>query len=598
MAVSIRIKRGTKANIESAKATLKQWEQVYATDTDEIGIYDGTNIRWQSSGGEVDPNEMSYFNYAGSIYGDKYSLLPNAWESSLIVDPEEISEDSLLSSPRGTPQYPDGETEGVIIPQGVTKIGQAAFFQWSSNNQPLIIPNSVTSIGAGAFNGWTANNQPLVIPNSVTSIGQAAFFQWLANNQPLIIPNSVTSIGPNVFKGWTSNNQPLIIPNSVTSIGEWAFANWEANNQPLVIPNSVTSIGQTAFQNWTSNNQPLVIPNSVTSIGWAAFDSWSSAKEFIMESETPPTITSFSFNNTNNAPFYVPDESVDDYKTATNWVSLASRIFPISDRGNTYTKGEIDLNEMSYFNYAGSIYGDKYSLLENAWESSLAVDPTEISVNSTSSSSRGKAQYSNGEVEGVIIPQSVISIGNYAFSDWSYNNQPLVIPNSVTTIGNYAFRNWTENNQPLVIPNRVTIIGAWAFSSWSSNDQPLVISDSVTTIGDYAFGAWTENNQPLTIPNSVTSIGNYAFAGWTSAKEFIMESETPPTITSTSFTNTNNAPFYVPDDSVDDYKTANNWLSLADRIFPISDRGNTYTKGEIDLMIGDIENALDAILGV
>lgn len=51
MAVAIRIKRGLKADIESAKATLKQWEQVYATNTDEIGIYDGTNIRWQSSGG-------------------------------------------------------------------------------------------------------------------------------------------------------------------------------------------------------------------------------------------------------------------------------------------------------------------------------------------------------------------------------------------------------------------------------------------------------------------------------------------------------------------------------------------------------------------
>ena len=50
-----------------------------------------------------------------------------------------------------------------------------------------------------------------------------------------------------------------------------------------------------------------------------------------MESETPPTITSYSFANTNNAPIYVPDASVTAYKTATNWVLLASRIFPISD---------------------------------------------------------------------------------------------------------------------------------------------------------------------------------------------------------------------------------------------------------------------------
>jgi len=45
----------------------------------------------------------------------------------------------------------------------------------------------------------------------------------------------------------------------------------------------------------------------------------------------------------------VPDESVDDYKTATNWVDLADRIFPISDK----LVGEVDLNEMAYFDYAG-----------------------------------------------------------------------------------------------------------------------------------------------------------------------------------------------------------------------------------------------------
>jgi hypothetical protein len=78
-----------------------------------------------------------------------------------------------------------------------------------------------------------------------------------------------------------------------------------------------------------------------------------------------------------------------------------------------------------------------------------------------------------------------------------------------------------------------------------------------------------------------------------------MRAITPPTIASSYvFDGQNNAPIYVPDESVDDYKTATNWVNLADRIFPISDKDNTYTKGEIDLMIGDIESALDAILGV
>ena len=47
---------------------------------------------------------------------------------------------------------------------------------------------------------------------------------------------------------------------------------------------------------------------------------------------TPPTLSSsLDFGGQNNAPIYVPDDSVDDYK-ATNWVDLADRIFPISDK--------------------------------------------------------------------------------------------------------------------------------------------------------------------------------------------------------------------------------------------------------------------------
>ena len=207
--------------------------------------------------------DISYEEYALALYYrfGKLAIFSNAWEHSLTVDPLEISENSPYSSPRGRAQYPNGATEGVIIPQGVTTIGKYAFYSWPANNQPLVIPESVTNIE------------------------------------------------------------------------NYAFYNWRANNQPLVIPNSVTSIGNFAFLDWQSNTHPLVIPNSVTSVGRKAFEYWNSVPYVEIQAITPPTLASYdAFNNQNDAPIYVPDESVDDYKEATNWVDLSYRIFSINDK--------------------------------------------------------------------------------------------------------------------------------------------------------------------------------------------------------------------------------------------------------------------------
>jgi hypothetical protein len=254
-------------------------KEVFLGTNEVKKIFSGTTLLYEA----VD----EYYNYAKNYYTitNNATLFENAWEHSLTVDPSEISATSSYGNYRGTAQYPNGETYGVIIPHGVTSIGSSAFFSWYSNNQPLVIPNSVTSIGAWAFQSWSSNTYPLVIPDSVTSIETDG------------------------FRGWSSNTHPLVIPNSVTSISNGAFQEWSANNQPLVIPDSVTSIGNYAFRNWQS--VPYIE----------------------IQATTPPTLVNANaFGGQNDAPIYVPDESVTAYKTATNWVSLADRIFSINDK--------------------------------------------------------------------------------------------------------------------------------------------------------------------------------------------------------------------------------------------------------------------------
>ena len=52
-----------------------------------------------------------------------------------------------------------------------------------------------------------------------------------------------------------------------------------------------------------------------------------------MEPTTPPTLGGTSiFDNMNNNPIYVPDNSVTAYQTAQYWSEYASRIKPISEK--------------------------------------------------------------------------------------------------------------------------------------------------------------------------------------------------------------------------------------------------------------------------
>lgn len=52
----------------------------------------------------------------------------------------------------------------------------------------------------------------------------------------------------------------------------------------------------------------------------------------IIRAVTPPTVDSTIKNNTNKLiAIYVPDESVDAYKTASNWTGLAAKIKQLSE---------------------------------------------------------------------------------------------------------------------------------------------------------------------------------------------------------------------------------------------------------------------------
>ena len=113
-------------------------------------------------------------------------------------------------------------------------------------------------------------------------------------------------------------------------IYEWLFLDC-INLSSVVLTSNITEIRDAALANCTALKK-VVAQNTLTSIKRDAFRNSNNLTNITILAETPPVLEgSTVFDNTNNCPIYVPAESVDAYKAATNWSSLASRIKPISE---------------------------------------------------------------------------------------------------------------------------------------------------------------------------------------------------------------------------------------------------------------------------
>ncbi len=174
-----------------------------------------------------------------------------------------------------------GTVGEVVIPEGVTTIGELAF-DWCSALTAVVIPEGVTAIGDSAFYSCSSLRS-VDIPEGVTAIGNYAF-AWCSALTSVDIPSSVTTIGDRAFN-YCYALTSIVIPEGVTSIGDLAFEDCSALTS-VVIPEGVTSIGDLAFARCSSLTS-IVIPSSVTTIGYAAFQGCSALKSVTFLGDVP-----------------------------------------------------------------------------------------------------------------------------------------------------------------------------------------------------------------------------------------------------------------------------------------------------------------------
>ena len=164
----------------------------------------------------------------------------------------------------------------------------------------------------------------------------------------------------------------------------------------------------------------------------------------------------------------------------------------------------------------------------------------------------------NKEIRTILLPDEMSSIGAFAFTD-CYYLPSINIPSSVVTINDGAFENCRLLSTISFANNgQLTTIGCWAFYNCHELKN-VVIPEGVTKIGHAAFYGCTYLKD-LTLPASLQSIADNGFAGCSKLAHIQVNAIIPPQVNARTFEEVDRSiPVIVPDESVEQYKSAPVW---------------------------------------
>lgn len=169
--------------------------------------------------------------------------------------------------------------------------------------------------------------------------------------------------------------------------------------------------------------------------------------------------------------------------------------------------------------------------------------------------------FGNTSVTAITLPETITSIGDYAF--WKcFSLNTLNIPSGLTSIGRYSF--YGVNFKSAVIPGTVTNIPYYAFGGCNMLSS-LTISEGVQTIGQMAF--WALNSmdyQDLVLPSTIQKICTTAFQATYYLNSVTCLAMTPPDLEAGAFEDmVFGQTLYVPDPAYDDYVNHAQWGKFA-----------------------------------
>ena len=436
------------------KATNAVWYKVYRKDAVNTEWTEIAMVR-NTSYTDRDVEEGATYTYTvRGVASDGKTLSPD-YDTTGVSVKVDAEPENLGRGNCGAGGVNDSSVRWILTSDGTMTIsGTGAMAMWEAEEHPwlelrdqirsVVIQTGVTTVGSYAFSDCN-NLETVEFPNTLTTIGEGAFMN--SNLRDVVIPDSVRTIESNAFAG-CGLMYKLSLGSGLTTIGDFAFE-WcspsvrisEDNRAFVMEDGALFNAGKTKlirfFSDWVTS---YTIPTGVKEIGAGAFEGGWNLK----------TIT-------------IPDgvQSIRTRAFAQLWklerLTIPASVTEIAVDAFSFTVCPITVaaDNTAYCSQDDALYSkDKDALLYAAGATGAFIIPNTVVTIEESA-------FSNSTISSVTIPNSVKTIGNWAFSG-CVNLQTVTLPASVTEIGEGVFGGCT-NLTSVRIPASVKTIQKWTF---------------------------------------------------------------------------------------------------------------------------------------
>lgn len=359
--------------------------------------------------------------------------------------------------------------------------GEIFISSYKSNTPTIVIPSKikgkpVTTISDGAFNEMTFITS-VKLPQGIKKLGKSAF-NGCKGLVSVSIPEGITEIGDNTFNN-CEKLESINIPSTVKTIGMNAFKKC-ASLKEIVIPEGVEKIGEAAFMDCSSVNK-VTLPSTLIYTGLKAFYNTSDL-DVLVPASAGSSIAQMNKNlNVKVFGNYTTEQITQIGKA----IKILQKDLSVSlDMADAIGTGEVEKEAFERTNLIKILLPKGIKKINK------------------------EAFYRCENLKEVNLPDGLVEIGEWAFADSSITD--VIIPDSVTTIGDDAFSG-CEAITSISIPDSVITMGEGAFSGCLTLSN-VTIGKGVSKLSSGVFGG-CDNLIDVILSDGVEEIGKYAFSG-------------------------------------------------------------------------------------